>query len=359
MLAVTDTGVTSSLNPAMFGSAVTFTATVTNASGTAAPTGDVEFTSTARHDLGPGSDLTGGGAAVTSTFTTSTLPAGVGRRHRQVHGHRRLRERPGSVSQTVNAITTTHVSSSANPSVFGDAVTLTATVTDTSATTTPTGTVEFFDGDVDLGPGSALSGAAASAASTFTTMSLPAGANSINAVYTATGDFIGSSGNVTQNVQAGTSTTVASNTNPSFQAKSVTFTAAIVNNDSSATPTGTVEFFNGATDLGAGSTLTGTGASTTSTFTTSTLPVGPDTIKAVYTPTGDFVGSSGSLQQVVTAIVFPTPPAAIVSAVLKDDGELDLFNQQSGAVTVISPAGTIASVPRPRTLRARRWCSRS
>ena len=41
--------------------------------------------------------------------------------------------------------------------------------------------------------------------------------------------------------------------------------------------------------------------------------------------------------------MFPTPPASITAAVLKG-GELDLFNQKTGLVTMISPAGTIASM---------------
>ena len=43
--------------------------------------------------------------------------------------------------------------------------------------------------------------------------------------------------------------------------------------------------------------------------------------------------------QATTTVAIPD-----YAAVLKTDGELDLFNQQSGAVTTISPAGTIASM---------------
>ena len=69
-------------------------------------------------------------------------------------------------------------------------------------------------------------------------------------------------------------------------------------------PTGSVEFYDGSTDLGHGSALSGSGTSATSTLTTSTLTVGSHSINAVYTPTGDFVGSSGSLTQTVNI-----PPA--------------------------------------------------
>ena len=95
--------------------------------------------------------------------------------------------------------TTTSLASSLNPSTYGQSVTFTATVSDTSGGV-PTGSVEFYDGSTDLGPGSALSGSGNSATSTFTTSTLPAGSHSISAVYTPTGNFAGSSGSLTQTV---------------------------------------------------------------------------------------------------------------------------------------------------------------
>ena len=88
------------------------------------------------------------------------------------------------------ASTTTGVSSSVNPSTSGQSVTFTATVSDTSGGV-PTGSVEFYDGSTDLGPGSALSGSGNSATSTFTTSTLTAGSHSISAVYTPTRGFCG------------------------------------------------------------------------------------------------------------------------------------------------------------------------
>jgi hypothetical protein len=94
--------------------------------------------------------------------------------------------------------TATAVSSSVNPSTTGQSVTFAATVSDTSGV--PTGSVEFYDGSTDLGPGSALSGSGTSAISTLTTSTLTVGSHSIRAVYTSTGDFLGSSGSLTQTV---------------------------------------------------------------------------------------------------------------------------------------------------------------
>jgi Bacterial Ig-like domain (group 3)/IPTL-CTERM motif len=70
--------------------------------------------------------------------------------------------------------TTTVVISSLNPSLVGQTVTFTATVTGT----TPTGTVQFFDGVVSLGTGTLAGGIA-----TISTSTLAAGTHSITAVY--------------------------------------------------------------------------------------------------------------------------------------------------------------------------------
>ena len=107
--------------------------------------------------------------------------------------------------------TTTGVSSSLNPSTSGQSVTFTATVSDTSGGV-PTGSVEFYDGSTDLGPGSALSGSGTSATSTLTTSTLTAGSHSISAVYTPTGDFAGSSGSLTQTVAPATATFLGKDT---------------------------------------------------------------------------------------------------------------------------------------------------
>ncbi len=100
--------------------------------------------------------------------------------------------------------TTTTVSSSLNPSVFNQSVKFTATVTNASGAAAPTGSVEFFDGSIDLGAGSALHRAGAGYTSTISIKSLPAGVDNVVAVYTATGDFASSSGSVAQTVTPAT-----------------------------------------------------------------------------------------------------------------------------------------------------------
>ena len=81
----------------------------------------------------------------------------------------------------------------------------------------------------------------------------------------------------------------------------MTFTATISDTGTgTGTPTGNVEFYDGSTDLGAGTLLSSSGTRATWTFTTSTLTVGVQSIGAYFTPSGNSVGSSGSLSLTVT-----------------------------------------------------------
>jgi hypothetical protein len=83
--------------------------------------------------------------------------------------------------------TTTAVTSSSDPSVFGQTVTFTATVTP-QGSGSPTGTVTFHDGSTTLGTSSLSSGTA-----TFTISTLAIGTHSITAVYSGDSNFQGSS----------------------------------------------------------------------------------------------------------------------------------------------------------------------
>ncbi len=99
-----------------------------------------------------------------------------------------------------------------------------------------------------------------------------------------------------------TYTSINASTNPTTYGQSVTFTAT-VSDTSGGVPTGSVEFFDGTTDLGAGSPLSGSGTTATSTFTIATLTAGTHSISAVYTATGGFAGSTGTWSQTVNQAV--------------------------------------------------------
>jgi uncharacterized protein YkwD len=99
-------------------------------------------------------------------------------------------------------VTATALTSSLNPSRAGQTVTLTATVTGGGLSGKPTGTVEFFDGTTDLGPGSPLSGSGTHARSVLVTSALSAGTRALKAVFSPTGVFRASQGTLTQAVRA-------------------------------------------------------------------------------------------------------------------------------------------------------------
>ena len=88
-----------------------------------------------------------------------------------------------------------------------------------------------------------------------------------------------------------TVTSVSSSVNASAYGQSVTFTATI-SDMAGLVPAGSVEFYDGSTDIGAGSILSGGGQTATSTFTISTLGAGSHSIMAVFTGTGVFENSA-------------------------------------------------------------------
>ena len=160
---------------------------------------------------------------------------------------------PGSnkVARVTSGLTTTNLSSSANPSVFGQGVTLTATVTaNTPEPHTPTGTVTFEDGSSVLGTGTLNS----SGQATLAVSNLAVGAQTITAAYGGDSSFVKStSAPLSQQVgKDGTTTALSVNTSPSFYDQAVTFTATVgVSAPGAGVPTGAVDFYDGATDSAA------------------------------------------------------------------------------------------------------------
>ena len=203
--------------------------------------------------------------------------------------------------------TTTTLAGSPNPTIFGESVTFTATVSDNSGGSTPTGGVTYFDtlgdadpsNDVNLG----FRTLDASGQAALTTNTLTVGTHTIRATYSdPDGNFGDSTGIATQTVAQGTtSTRLDSSLNPSFVGDLVTFTATVTANaPSTLTPTGSVTFVDTTTwtMLGSGN-LDGAGKFE---VTTSALAVGTHTIQATYIdPSGGYGGSSDTEDQTVNA----------------------------------------------------------
>jgi large repetitive protein len=279
------TALVSSVNPSSFGQSVTFTATVSSSGGT--PTGSVTFTDqTTSQTLGT-ITLSGGKASA----TTAALTAGNHTIQASYNGDGNFTTSTASLTQVVNrAISSTALTSSANPSTFGQSVTFTATVTGSGGT--PTGSVTFTDQTTSQTLGTVtLSGGQA----TVTPPTLTAGSHTIQATYS--GDSNVSPNSVTLNQvvnKANSTTTLTSSANPSTFGQSVTFTAKV--SSSGGTPTGSVTFTDLSTSQSLGTvTLSGGQASVTP----PTLSGGPHVIRAIYGGDNNFGGSSVTLLQTV------------------------------------------------------------
>lgn len=197
--------------------------------------------------------------------------------------------------------TTTTVTSSANPSVWGQPVTFTATVSSTPAASG--GMVTFKDGTTTIGSPVGLTNGTAS----ITTAALAVGNHSITAVYSGATGFTGStSAALSQRVnRAATTTTTTSSKNPATKGDSITFTATVaVVAPGAGTPTGSVLFTDETNSRTLGSApLSGNVA----TFTT-TLGVGAYRIAGTYSGDSNFQGSRGAITQRVN------PPALEITS---------------------------------------------
>lgn len=284
----TATTVNSSSNPSVFGQNVTFIATVNPvAPGGGTPTGTVIFTIDGIAQ-GP---LTLSGT--TAYFNTSALSVGNHTIDAAYNGDANFNSSSGSIipAQTVNpAGSTVAVASSADPSVFGQALTFTAMVAALApGSGSPTGTVVFTIDTVAQNPVT-LNGGSASLGGVL----LDVGNHTVSAAYSGDVSFNASSANLIggQDVtKADSAVALASSVNPSLFGQSVTFTATLSPGAPGAgTPAGSVTF---SVD---GSALTPVAISGgAAALSLSNLAAGAHTVGAAYSGDANFLASSGSL----------------------------------------------------------------
>jgi hypothetical protein len=185
--------------------------------------------------------------------------------------------------------TTTSLASSLNPSIYGQKVTWTATVTPTGKTT-PTGKVNFNWGSQSIGNAILNS----SGVATLTRSNLSADTYPLFAVYVGDANDGPSTSAVLNQVVTETTTSAAltSSPNPSTQGQAVTFTATITSR--TVTAAGPVTFTAGKIVLGTAQ-LSGGKAK----FTTSTLDVGSTRVTVTYDGDSNIAKSSASVTQIV------------------------------------------------------------
>ena len=288
IIATTTTTLVSSLNPSLVGQAVTFTATVSSSAG-APPNGELITFKNGSAILGT-PPLTGGIASL----TTSSLAAGVYTITANYGGDANFTAStsPGLrqvVNNTTKSTTSTTLVSSLNPSIYGQKVTWSATVT-TSGSVPPTGSVTFSWSGYNIGTSTLnSSGVATLSKSNLNVYTYP-----LIAVYKGDTSNLGSTSAILNQVvkQATSAATLSSSPNPSTVGQAVTFTATITS--PTVVPTGPVTFTAGKTVLGTAQ-LSGGKAK----FTTSTLAVGSTTVTGTYYGDSNIGESSASVTQVV------------------------------------------------------------
>ena len=254
-----------------------------------------------------------------------------------------------ATTQLVVAVdTTTSLQSSEDPSKLGDSVTFTATVSPAQSTNgTPTGTVQFSIDGAAVGNPVSLD---ANGLATLTTSSLAVGSHTVAASYVnADGKFNDSSTTLAGGqivTTADTTVAVGSSAQTAVFGQSVTFTVNVSAVTAGLpTPTGTVEFFDGTTELDT-ATLSGGSA----TYSTAALAVGSHAITAQYLGDANFSGSTSTVvSQTVGQAGTTTSVAASPSSVY---GQSVTFTATIGVVTpgAGTPTGSVTFMDGSTTL---------
>jgi hypothetical protein len=321
-------------NPENPGTAVTFTATLTNPEVT--PTGVVSFL-----DLNTGTVLGSGTISTTAGVTTAQFTTTlVGNHFISAYfaggGAAALASAKSNTVQVTEAgstASTTTLTSSLPSVAAGRQVTLTATVAGSGA---PTGTVNFYNGSVGFGNllGSApLSTVGGSQQAVLTTSLGNVGSQAIIAVYNGSDTFASSQATQTVTVTANATAAITASATGVAVGDTPTYTATISGNATLGSPLGTVQFFLDGVALGSAQTLTAAANNTsTASIASTALTAGSHFITIAYTPTdaaSPFVGfavdtitSANGVALIETAKKAFTPGDLIV--VQRGDGNVNL-----------------------------------
>jgi len=239
----------------------------------------------------------------------------------------------GTVGGNCGVTPSISLGSSQNPAPANQAVTFTATVSGSSGT--PTGTIIFRDNGVAI---SGCGGLAMVNGSATCSPMLGAGTHPITAVYSGNSTYGGITSSTVPQVMNGATATVSLGTsqNPAAVGSLVTFTVNV--SGASGTPTGTVNFLDGAGSVAGCSAVAL--SSGTATCSTGSLTVATHSMSAVYS--GNSTYNAGTSNTVSQAVVNPGTP----SITLGSTANPSTVGQYVTYTAVVSgafgtPAGTI------------------
>jgi hypothetical protein len=221
-------------------------------------------------------------------------------------------------------LTVTTLTSSLNPSVFGQSVTFTATVTSPSGT--PTGTVAFFDGSTAWETVTLVNGSGS-----LTVPDLGAGSHPVTAVYQGSRKFKSNAPSPLQQVvnKASTTSSLASSMNPALVTRLVTYTATVTSQYGGAVH-GAVTFHDGAANIA----TVGVGDGGQAVYSTKYKMAGIHSISATYL--GDDNNSGSTSPTLTETIVAGTKTALTTSGSPSHVGQPVTFT-----ATVTSKYGSI------------------
>jgi phospholipase C/DNA-binding beta-propeller fold protein YncE len=270
----------SGVNPSEYGQPVTFTAKINSETG-AIPR-DGEIVTFKRGDTPLGTAVLHSGSA---QLTTSALGATTTQIRATYAGDAHLPAGTSlALAQVVNkAQTTTALISSLNPSVYGQSITLTATITARFGGI-PSGSVAFREGTNTLGT------VYGSGKFTLVTSRLTSGSHSITTTYNGNSLYLSSTSSaISQTVGlAVTTTTLIANLTTSSYGQSVRLTVTV--KSGTAVASGTVTVKNGTNIVGAG-VLNSSGVFILS---IANLPVGTNSLTAIYAGNANFKPSTST-----------------------------------------------------------------
>jgi Bacterial Ig-like domain (group 3) len=226
--------------------------------------------------------------------------------------------------------TTTMLASTPNPSILGEGIVFTAIVSSSGGTPPDGELITFYKGATSLGT-APLSGGTAS----VTVSSLLVGASVVVAHYSGDSSYSASSSVSLKQVvdKYPTSVQFGSSLNPAAYGQSILFTAAVGSSGPN-TPTGTVTFKNGTTNLKTVSLVGGV-----ATLTSTDLAAGTLSLTAVYN--GDAVSAGSTSPTLFQVVNQATTTTTLVSSLNPSSQGKSVKFSVSVESPTVTPTGTV------------------